>query len=1030
MKIPDFIHLRVPLVSIESVICALRLDNWHEMTKEPDFQHAIRLASETLFQQLLDPASKSDPKIQQALLKYLLRSSTRCTPFGLFAGCSVGTVGNDSVFDFRLSSLRPNVNLDWNVISALLQNLSEDDNLRPQLLFYPNNTIWAVGSRLRYTEFDFSAKQYFSTQVPKEIHIEKALELAKNGKTIGSLAASFVNHPITLNDATAFIEQLIQDGILVSELMVSPVGKNPLWTLTKTMQRWKGTQQKREDLLALNAVLKDFFSDQKSFENLSHILSCRFGLKKLPRDVVHCDTFFKNQIVTLGKKPLLAISSAIRKLMVLNRVDNTELQGFKEQFYDRYQEQEIPLLSAMDECSGVGYTYAQTENTESYSFLDDRAVDKGKNNQPGPDQRLEKLKVNLYTNWKIESSGTVEITEKDLQDIGAADNLPPASFFVHGFMVASSAAQIDQGQFHFVLKAAAGPSAFQMMARFCGGDTQLDDWVQARLRGIQDADPEKIYAEVSHLPTPRSGNVIQRPHLRKYEIPYLVHSSLPIQQQITLQDLMVSVPGGKKVMIRSKSLNKQVIPCLTTAFNYQQGLSVYRFLGDVQHQHGELNLGWDWGNLESAKRLPRVQFRQIILKEAQWNLTDADIDKSMADRDNVALLQKKWEMPRYIALVQLDQQLFLDLQTDVCASLFVSTLLRVRHIRVVEWLQTPENCFVEGSTGKLTHEMVIPFEVPSPKQKHQAMPLFNAETVQRDFIPGSAWLYYKLYCHPRIADEIIILVATNFAKARALLQIEKWHFVRYQDPDFHVRIRFNFSQTRAFPDVVAWFNHLVLPFLESKEIRKVQLETYERELERYSPGLIEQTESLFHCHSQMVSLLLQCCRQDHTTLSTGLLSIDALLRSFSMDIQGRFHFYKTNFEAHFYCRELPASSLKQMSAKYRENRDLVSRVLFTNELTASEADIAGIIEQHTCSLQLQIESILEFAVQNESFCLADYLGSIIHMLINKLFDKEHSSVEIHLYYYLQKSFDSFLSAEAAQRVKKQESLSLAEGQFI
>lgn len=47
--------------------------------------------------------NKAREKSDNAILKYLLRTCIRCTPFGLFAGCSVGSVAD--VTNIELSSI-------------------------------------------------------------------------------------------------------------------------------------------------------------------------------------------------------------------------------------------------------------------------------------------------------------------------------------------------------------------------------------------------------------------------------------------------------------------------------------------------------------------------------------------------------------------------------------------------------------------------------------------------------------------------------------------------------------------------------------------------------------------------------------------------------------------------------------------------------------------------------------------------------------------------------------------------------------
>lgn len=63
--------------------------------------------------------------------------------------------------------------------------------------------------------------------------------------------------------------------------------------------------------------------------------------------------------------------------------------------------------------------------------------------------------------------------------------------------------------------------------------------------------------------------------------------------------------------------------------------------------------------------------------------------------------------------------------------------------------------------------------------------------IQRAFIPGNKWLYFKLYTGYKTSDMILskkIFVIINNLKRQNL--IDKWFFIRYADPEHHIRIRF------------------------------------------------------------------------------------------------------------------------------------------------------------------------------------------------------------------------------------------------
>src|SRR5258708_7897983 len=161
---------------------------------------------------------------------------------------------------------------------------------------------------------------------------------------------------------------------------------------------------------------------------------------------------------------------------------------------------------------------------------------------------------------------------------------------------AASAKEIDNGNYTVTLNSPSGPSGGNLLGRFCHLNPEIEKLTQSVLQSEEAHQPDCVFAEIVHLPESRIGNILMRPVLRQYEIPYLCGTTLSEEFQIPITDLLVGIEGDK-VVLRSKKLNKQVIPRMTTAHNFSMTtLPVYQFLCDLQYQHIK-HIGWNWGIL-------------------------------------------------------------------------------------------------------------------------------------------------------------------------------------------------------------------------------------------------------------------------------------------------------------------------------------------------------------------------------------------------------------------------------------------------
>ena len=86
--------------------------------------------------------------------------------------------------------------------------------------------------------------------------------------------------------------------------------------------------------------------------------------------------------------------------------------------------------------------------------------------------------------------------------------------------------------------------------------------------------------------------------------------------------------------------------------------------------------------------------------------------------------------------------------------------------------------------------------------------------------------------------------------------IDDWFFIRYTDPDFHLRLRLLVARPEHYAAIFARIGSSVEPLVDNGAVVKVVCDTYVREIERYGAGTMEAVERLFGIDSRAVLELL------------------------------------------------------------------------------------------------------------------------------------------------------------------------------
>lgn len=707
-------------LTFKSFIMRMPLYSFYDIT-DPffylDFQEAIYIASPTLYKELIkyltntQIAEKEKKRILHSLERYLSRMSTRCTPFGLFAGCSIGEITESTEIVLKKSFIRK-TRLDMHFLCTLYDSIIKIPEIRKEILFFPNTSIYSIGKKYRYIEYVYinTKRKYLITEIEKSQYIDKILKTAQKGATISTLTKVLVSDEISSEAASDFINELIDSQIILGELSQAVTGED---YLERVINRIRKVENTSNDLLSKLENIYELLKKVDKENGIHHYEKIKEQIQELN---ISYEEKFLFQVDISPEVSVSYLSNHVVEdlktgLDFLNKITqpykNKTLTQFETDFYDKYENMEIPLLQALDTESGLGYPSKQ--NNDISPLVDNLALPYKSVNYSVNIDRFQSLL--LKKAMECLSNDEIELFDEDVKGISSNwDDLPPT------FSVMFELLNADNANTLIKINSCGGSSAANLIGRFAHLDERIESFIKEITKKEQELYPNKVVAEIVHLPESRIGNILFRPHIREYEILYLASSDLPDENIIHLSDLTLSIKNNRLV-IWSKKLKKEIIPRLTTAHNYygSNSMPIYKFLCDMQIPTGRKGLFFSWGEI-NLNFYPRVRYKNIILLEATWKIKSEDIKHLYLIGDDNKLIEEstifreKYKIHQQVLLPDGDNELFVDWINPVSIRSLFSVIKERPIITFKEFLFDPNTAVVRDIDGKpYLNEFIVAF---------------------------------------------------------------------------------------------------------------------------------------------------------------------------------------------------------------------------------------------------------------------------------------------------------------------------------
>lgn len=899
-------------------------DVWQELKK------MIAYSSSTFYSLLrehdVDDMHTFPDKVRFTLWKYFNRSRFRATPYGEFAAFSLVPINS-------LNQETDLVTVATLLISHNFQNWTSAVGSNGSFAEIASNvSFYRAGDEIRYIKTEDDVFHLASVEYdPLIFDMLSFCKTKRDAKAVYSFLT--IDNALPLESAEFFVQQLIEEQLLLTDVHPNIIGKDYF-----TRIGVKKSESDKPYVIAERKVLSGavLIYDEKALKDALHFLS------------KHAD-----------KEP------------------PETLLRFRRNFSRQYETKLVPLLLALDPEIGIGYgDYSGEAGAEQ---LTDKLLKRSQMEQTSL-RRAIFTELDCFILNQIQSGASV--IDLDQYEDEKADNeaVLPNTF-------SAIVEKVDESVY---LKSVGGSNAGSLSGRFTLASQELQEVMRSLTKIEEEANPNVLFFDIAYSGEKKVDNINRRSSIYNYELPILSWSTS--ENVIDINDVYVTIRNNE-IVLYSKSHRKRIVPRLATAYNYTRSdLSLFRFLTDLQHQGIQSNLTYDIQDVfPNLDFYPRVVYQSIIVSPARWRVPKLVHEYKKESLTNDEALEK---VEDWLSLINVGD-CFICKEGD--QTLLFKKTVREDLVAFAMYLSVKKNVYIEE--GLLAERAVVEDDMGKPYQSEFVLNFwhdrriytpFNGDFPEQNgyakevFLPGDQWLCYELYCHSIRSNEFLLSCILPLLEVNQD-HINKWFFIRYNDPSYHIRLRIEVDENCKTCIINNAFNNAINEWIQCRKISEIKIKPYRREIERYGGHRIREVEEYFCCDSEFVLGVLQETNDIYEFYDITMQFIENALAYANYDTEQQFFFSKRMGDLFAEEHEIDKAGFKIINSDYNKNLRTKSE----------NGDLRGLPRMHHATIKAG-RLIRECEEQKKDSLAAD----LFHMHINRLFHNEGRMHELIVYQFL------------------------------
>ncbi|MDF2886241.1 MAG: hypothetical protein K0R23_626 [Lacrimispora sp.] len=858
-----------------------------EFCKDCVFQEQILIASHNLYATMItyinNPKSLSVKQKRDFLIsirKYMVRSVTRTTPFGLFSAVGTGSFSKETQLSIDTDKIHKSVYADTQWLFKLVEKLESE--YKKQIRFSINQACMIKGNRVCLLYTTDGKRDEISIRVTPLFNL---IYNACKDYTYYVDMVSLIHD--SYQDASeekisGYLTQLILKGLLISDLR--PPMSNTSDTLNYLISKldFYGITGETTRLLVRTNDLICQYRLAPVGTGLDLYQETLQVMKEIQPESVclQVDLHSASNAFALDTQSARQIEKTVGFLVDLCKSESSHarhMEAYKSRFLEKYgYEREVPILELLDPIIGIGAPVSYQQPPSGYDSINEQ--------QDTTTDKLPSYFLQKYCNALIRHCN-IEITEEEIKPYlptQVSKDTDPSSLEIY-----LMPRLVNDSLYWNISPVVGADKAGKTFGRFSNADPQFGELLKriAQYKHLQQTDSYET-CSFNYLPgNMRSGNVVREINSADKEITLSTTPSR-LGHQLVLSDVVVGIDHQDRFYMVDLINNKIINACTNNMFNPYLQPNAVRLMQEITDDHTV-----SWGQFPWVKAyrdfdyVPRITYRNFILSGARWKVTaeQLGIKPDSVFEDFISVFNQfsqEYNLPDYLYISYEDNRLKINTRDSYSLEILFAEIKNSKAgFLMLEEVEAGENIIVDEGGRSHCCEIVVPLinnDYQTPEIE-RIVPYADIARDDRTKLPFQGWLYFNLYTTQSREEEMIAFEIPGFFESAAYGEDVNYFFIRYNDPVPHIRLRISGAENilqQLSIKLFAWMGEI----LNNQLISGFSIVPYDREIERYGgKSLISTAEDFFAADSQAISAFLRMSRMSETEYSLEELCIISLL---------------------------------------------------------------------------------------------------------------------------------------------------------